>query len=175
MTRTTRIGGTWLALGFVVTLFLAAAAPVALGYHSFVLRSASMGPTLEPGDIEVVQTIAPLSARVGEIVTFRDPQRQDQLVSHRVRAIERNGGRVEFVTQGDANTGRERWSVPVDGTIGRLAYRVPKLGWVVVWSQTPAGRVTLIVLPALLLLVSLLQRLWRQPPGRTETPHGSGA
>lgn len=170
-----RIGVTWLVLGFVLTLFLAAAAPLAVGDHSYVLRTGSMAPTLNPGDVEVVQSIAPLEAKVGDIVAFRDPQWRGRLVSHRVRAIERVGHGVNFITQGDANTGSERWSVPRNGTIGRVLYRVPKLGYAVAWLGTPEGRVGLIVLPAVLLMASLLTRLWRRQPHLPETSNDLGA
>jgi signal peptidase len=164
-----RTAGLWQAIGFVFALLLAAAAPLAIGDHSYVLRSGSMAPTMDAGDVEVVQSISPLKARVGDIVTFRDSKWGNRLVSHRARAIQRVGGRVNFITQGDANTGREHWSVPVTGTIGRVIYRIPKLGWAVNVIGTPAGRAGLIVLPAVLLMASLLVRLWRRPDERQET------
>lgn len=173
--RAGRVAASWLVLGFIFALFLAAAGPLALGDHSYVLRTGSMSPTIDPGDVEVVQPIGPLAAKVGDIVAFRDPQWQGRLVSHRVRAIERVGRHVNFITQGDANTGREHWSVPADGSIGRVIYRVPKLGYVVAWLGTPEGRVGVIVLPAVLLMASLLARLWRREPERVETPDELGA
>ena len=155
----------WAIVAFVLALFVGAAAPLAFGFHSYVLRTGSMRPTMNPGDVEVVQSISPLAAHIGQIVAFRDPERQGDLVSHRVRAIERVGANVAFVTQGDANTGREHWVVPAAGTIGRVAYRIPKLGYAVVWLGTAAGRAAFIVLPALLLMLSLLRRLWRDRAG----------
>ena len=44
-------------------------------------------------------------------------------------------------------------------------YRVPKLGFVVVKAQAPAGRDCLIILPALLLGFSLLRSIWRTEAG----------
>jgi signal peptidase len=173
--RAARIAAIWAVLGFIFAVFLAAAAPLALGDHSYVLRTGSMSPTIDPGDVEVVQPIGPLAAKVGDIVAFRDPQWQGRLVSHRVRAAWRVRGRVNFITQGDANTGREHWSVPADGTIGRVIYRVPKLGYVVAWLGTPEGRVGVIVLPAVLLMASLLARLWRRQPDGAEAPDELGA
>ena len=165
-----RVAALWLAIGFVFALFFAAAAPLAIGDHSYVLRSGSMAPTIDAGDVEVVQPVAPLDARVGDIVTFRDSKWGNRLVSHRARAIQRVGDNVNFITQGDANTGREHWSIPVSGTLGRVVYRIPKLGWAVAVIGTPAGRLSLIVLPAVLLMVSLLVRLWRRRPDtRPET------
>ena len=80
--------------------------------------------------------------------------------------MHRNGTQVSFVTQGDANTGQERWNVPVDGQIGRVLYRVPKIGYALAWTQAPGGRIGLIVIPALLLIALALSRIWRMPQAR---------
>jgi len=152
---------TWLALGFAFTLLLAAALLLAVGDRSFTVRSGSMTPTIETGDVVAAEEISPLAARVGQIVTFRDPEGGDRLYSHRVQSIVRAGDRVDFVTRGDANAAVERWSVPVDGTIGRVAYRIPHLGFAIAWLSTPPARLALVALPALLLCWSALARIWR--------------
>jgi signal peptidase len=146
---------------FVLAILLSSVIPLAFGDRSLVVRSGSMHPTIDTGDIVAVHPIAPTVARVGDIVTFKS---HGKLTSHRVRSIERRGAQLRFMTQGDANTGQEHWSVPANGRIGRVTYRVPKLGFVVVKVQTPAGRFVLIVVPALLLGCSLLRRIWRGEP-----------
>jgi signal peptidase len=165
------LGALWTAGALVLCLLLAGAVPLALGGHSYVVRSGSMTPTIETGDVVVAQQIEPLSARVGQIVTFKDPDGSGRLLSHRVRAVHRNGTQVSFVTQGDANTGQEKWNVPVGGQIGRVLYRVPKIGYALVWTQVPGGRIGLIVIPALLLIALCLSRIWRMPrEGRFDAP-----
>jgi signal peptidase len=160
------LGALWTVGGLVLCLLLAGAAPLALGDHSYVVRSGSMTPTIETGDVVVVQPIDPLSARVGQIVSFKDPDGSGRLLSHRVRAVHRDGARVSFVTQGDANTGQEKWNVPVDGRIGRVLYRIPKIGYALVWTQIPAGQIGLVAVPALLLIGFALARIWRGPRER---------
>ncbi|HEY3491865.1 MAG TPA: hypothetical protein VGK43_02865, partial [Solirubrobacterales bacterium] len=61
----------------------------------------------------------------------------------------------------DANTTQERWKVAADGKIGTVVYRVPALGFAVAWIGSPAGRIGLIIVPALLLIAMLLARIWR--------------
>jgi signal peptidase len=156
----------------VLGLLLAAAAPLAIGDHSYVVRSGSMTPAIETGDVVVVRSIDPLEARVGQIVTFKDPDGSGRLLSHRVRAVHRAGDRVRFVTQGDANSAQERWNVPVAGHIGRVLYRIPKLGYALGWTQGPPGKIGLIVVPALLLAGFGLARIWR-PPRPREGPDAS--
>jgi signal peptidase len=158
-----RAGLSWIILGFVFAVLVASVAPMVLGDRSYVVRSGSMSPAVDTGDVVVVEPIAPTEANVGDIVTFEDDQ--GNLISHRARAIKEQGGQVLFTTQGDANTSRENWKAPADGQIGRIVYRVPKLGFAVVWIQTGVGRVVLLIGPALLLGASLLRRIWRAETG----------
>jgi signal peptidase I len=156
-----RIFAVWALSAFVLGLLLSAALPLAFGARSMVVRSGSMTPAIRTGDVIVVRPIAPDEAKVGDIVTFQDPDGSGRLMVHRVRAIFRQGREVAVTTQGDANTTRERWTVPATGTIGIVAYRVPLLGFAVGWIGSPAGRIGLMIVPALALGASMLIGIWR--------------
>lgn len=156
-----RLFATWAAASFVLVVLLSAALPLAVGGTSMVVRSGSMTPAIRTGDVVVVRPIAPTEAEVGDIVTFKDPTGSGRLLVHRVRAISQVGSEVEVITKGDANTTQERWKVAADGTIGTVAYRVPVLGFAVGWIGSPAGRIGLVIVPALLLAGMLLMRIWR--------------
>lgn len=169
--RMLRIAGSWLAGGFALAVLLAAAAPIAIGERSYVVESGSMTPTIETGDVVILQPIAPGRARTGEIVGFRDPEGRGLLITHRVMAVAHTGRRFQFATQGDTNTTQEHWSVPESGQIGLVMYRIPKLGFAVAWIKSPGGRVALLIVPGLLLAVSLLGRIWR--PSRTRDARGA--
>lgn len=158
--RCALIAGRWTLIGFALGALLAAAAPLASGARSYIVRSGSMTPAVRTGDIVVAQPIAPLRAHVGDIVTFRDPNGSGRLISHRVRAVHRSGGRVAFVTQGDANSAQERWTVPMSGRIGQVRFRIPKVGYALFWTATPVGRIGLTSVPAGLLGCFLLLRIW---------------
>src|SRR4029078_12584799 len=118
----------WTGIGFLLVVALSVALPAAFGIRSMVVRSGSMTPAIRTGDVIVVRPTAPTGAKVGDIVTFKDPDGSGRLIVHRVRAIERHGDQIAFITQGDANSTQEHWNVPADGTIGTVVYRVPKLG-----------------------------------------------
>lgn len=72
------------------------------------------------------------------------------------------------MTKGDANDTVERWTVPADGRIGRVVFHVPALGYVMALGGTPAARIALITIPALLLAGFALSAIWR--PRRKEAP-----
>jgi signal peptidase I len=157
----------WVVLGTFGGLVLAVGLPNAFHARSLTVMSGSMEPTIGTGDVVVARQTSPMDVRVGDIVTFRDPLDHERLITHRVREMHVHGDDVLFVTRGDANTGEEHWALPKDGTIGRVAYHVPKLGYFMVWFHSRFGLLLLIVLPTLLLGVSELWRLWR-PRGTHE-------
>lgn len=146
--------GSGMALAAIVTV------PAALGYTSLTVLSGSMAPVLRTGDVVVAKKIAPADARPGDVVTFRDPGNTSKLITHRILQMRVLDGHSSFVTRGDANTGVERWVVPNQGTIARVDLRVPKLGYVTNVAGSRLGRLGFLVIPALLLAIFELRRIW---------------
>ena len=167
--RLVAVAALWLAIGLGAGLLGLAGAPRLVGLQSFTVMSGSMEPTISTGDVVVERRIHPLQAHIGDIVTFKDQTRGGELVTHRVRSMRVRGPMVSFVTRGDANTGSEHWTVRAGGTIGRVAYHLPRIGYALVWTRLPIARILLVVVPALLLAVLELGRIWR-PRGPKEVP-----
>jgi signal peptidase I len=153
------------AAGFAIGIGLALALPLAFHARPLVVLSGSMEPALGTGDVSVVRTIAPLAARPGDVVTFRDPDDADRLITHRVRAMHVQGGVVVFRTRGDANSASERWQVSSREEIGRVAYRIPKLGWVLMYARSKGLFVLMLGGALALLLVLELTAIWRTEDG----------
>ena len=120
-----------------------------------------MEPALRTGDVSVVSTIAPLEARPGDVVTFRDPDHADRLITHRVREMRVKGPVVVFRTRGDANTASERWQIASTEEIGRVVYRIPKLGWALMYARSKGLFVLMLGGALALLLVLELTSIWR--------------
>jgi signal peptidase len=152
-------------VGFAIGIALALALPLAFDARPLVVLSGSMEPALRTGDVSVVRGIAPLDARPGDIVTFRDPDNAERLITHRVRAMRVQGHAVVFRTRGDANNVSEHWRVPATGEIGRLVYRIPKLGWVLAYARSKGLFVLLLGGALALLLVLELTSIWRPEEG----------
>ena len=163
----------WTASGFAIGVLIAVVGPFALGMRSLSVMSGSMEPAIGTGDVIVDQWITPSEARVGDAVSFNDPARGDIALTHRVVELRRRGNRVDFVTRGDANTGVEHWSAPADGRIGRVAYRIPRAGFLMVFTRTPGGRLLFLVIPALVWGAWEIVRIWR--PAKEEGPDATAA
>ena len=161
----------WAALAIAALLALAIALPLAFGARPHTVLTGSMEPAIAAGDVVIEERIAPAAARVGDVVTFRDPEDQSRLITHRVRSIRRDGSHLWFVTRGDANNTTERWRIAASGDLGRVAYTVPWVGHAAVITRTPLGLALLLIVPLLLLGLDELVRIWRPPPKRAT--HGT--
>ncbi|HEX9890834.1 MAG TPA: signal peptidase I [Actinomycetota bacterium] len=148
------------AVGGAILLLVAMASGLTAGFRPLVVRSGSMEPAIHTGDVVLSRVTSPQEIEVGDVVTFRDPTRDDALITHRVIGMEREGGSFAFVTRGDANTGIERWNVAAGGTVGRVSLRIPRLGYVASWLGIPAVRLSVLLLAAALLTFDLLRRIW---------------
>jgi signal peptidase I len=165
-------GLVWAAAGATSAVLAVLFAPYAVGGSSFTVMSGSMRPAIRTGDVVVEQRIGAADARVGDVVTFRDPEGSHELITHRVRRLRIGaGGVISFVTKGDAANGVQRWNVPSSGSIGLVRARIPFLGYALWGTRQPLGRLVLVVLPALLLAASEIRRVWRpRPPQQHENP-----
>lgn len=150
----------WALAGLLGGILLSVTAPSLLGYRSLTVMSGSMEPAIHVGDVVVVRQVSPLDIRIGDIVSFRDPAEPTRLITHRVRNIQVAGPDVEFVTKGDANTAVENWKISQDGTVGRVSYRIWRLGYLLFYVRGPLGRLVLVVVPALVLGAYELWRIW---------------
>jgi signal peptidase I len=146
--------------GFGVAFAAFVALPRVVGLEAFTVLSGSMEPTLRIGDVVIDRPIHPEAIRLGDVVTFRDPDSPRRLLTHRVVQLRIRGSDAYVVTKGDANHTTEHWSIPLGGTLGRVEYRVPKLGFTLRWAGGRFGRLGLILVPVLLLAALELRRIW---------------
>ena len=162
-------------IGFLAGMALTVVAPAAIGWRTLSVMSGSMSPAIETGDAVLTRPVAPASLRAGDVVTFRDPEGTDRLITHRVRWVRSFDGKVEVTTKGDANDTTERWQVAADGRVGRVVVRLPKAGYLLAPSASPVGRLALVAVPTFLLGALALIGIWRtQQPDHGTTAGRSG-
>jgi signal peptidase len=161
----------WAAMGLALGLLAAIAVPMLVGFRSFTVMSGSMQPAIETGDLVMVRPITPRAAGIGDVLTFEDPNSAGRTITHRVRSARVEGKVVHFETKGDANNKTERWTVPVDGRVGRVNYRLAKVGYGFRLAASPLGRMALVGVPTLALGVLVLISIWRPARPARPTPH----
>src|SRR5439155_24549332 len=78
-------------------------------------------------------------------------------VTHRLVGIELDEqGHLGFQTKGDANNNVDQVQANPNAVLGRVAYVIPKVGYLVEFSKRPEGKVLLIGIPGLLLALDAL-------------------
>ena len=157
----------------LVGALLAGTAPSLLGYESFVVLSGSMEPTLRVGDLAVVGPARQDQLMVGDVISYRTAQRPDVVVTHRLVGIgvdER--GRPALQTKGDANDSADQVMVEPGAVLGRVAYGVPMVGYLVEFARRAEGKLLLLACPAFLLALDAFMSARRRQvaPVRQEAP-----
>ncbi len=156
---------------FGLALLLAISLPMLFGCRSLVVMSGSMEPGIATGSVVVVKRIPAAEMAVGDVVSFHSPE-SGRTLTHRVQAVAAGEAAIEVETRGDANTGTESWAIEPTGTVGRLVFRVPYLGYLLAPLQGVAPRLLLVVMPALALGGILLASIWRDPAPSVSKPAG---
>ena len=146
--------------------------------------------TLHVGDLIIVQGVNPadLSADYpnSDIIVFRKPGNPDELIVHRIVAINEVGGKLYFRTKGDGNGNKwpntpqpveyDPWQdngvpgVSEDNVVGKVIMRVPLVGHVVLLMRNPAGISVVVVLVILWLIVEFVIPMVR----RKKAPDSAG-
>jgi len=154
----------WMVLGLALGLVGALGLAKVTGHETLTVMSGSMEPAIHTGDVVAAKPISPLDARVGDVITFQEPHGKGRLITHRVRRMRADEDKVRFVTKGDANNTVEEWQIASDGKVARVTNRGWKIGYALAFVRDPEKRLFLISIPAVLLGLFELVRIWRPRP-----------
>lgn len=97
----------------VFVLFIAFILYIKLIFFTVVI-SDSMNPTIEKGDLVLMQKIY-VKPEIGDIITFKVPD-VELPVTHRIISISGN----EMITRGDANPNEDSWRITRSNILGKI-------------------------------------------------------
>lgn len=140
-----------LVLFVIGVLALAAAtqlAPLA-GYGLYAVRSASMAPALQVGDLAIARRVDPAEVQPGDVITIAVGA--GTTITHRVVATTPTDDGPMFATRGDANATTDPVAARSDQLKGRLESQVPLLGFLLAMLALPSGIAALFSIGATLL------------------------
>ncbi|MBU0978245.1 MAG: signal peptidase I [Patescibacteria group bacterium] len=126
-----------------------------LPIRSYIIKSGSMEPVVMTGDLILINTQL-FQIQRGDIVTFKDPK--DRIVTHRISKIIDASGTIQIFTKGDNNQTADPFVIRPDQIIGSYLYRVPKLGFLLVYFSQPEGSITLVLVVLALIFVPELMK-----------------
>lgn len=147
----------------IVGLFLMPYLPFEHNIELRIVESGSMEPAIMTGALVVIRPTA--SYAVGDVITFEE-RGADVPTTHRIVEERQENGRTVFVTKGDANEEADPRVVTSRQILGAVAFDVPRVGFVLDFARQPIGFLLLIVLPALLIVLSEIEKIWREVRAR---------
>jgi signal peptidase I len=121
------------------------------GHEMYVVKGASMQPTIPLGAIILVRPVDPQTIAAGDIITFRAPN--GAVVSHRVIGLA-DGASLAFQTKGDGSFAADPITVPAPQVVGVVESFVPQVGYLVSVLGSAVGVLATVALLAGLLLWS---------------------
>ena len=126
--------------------------PEAFGLTSMIVMSGSMSGDakdhIEVDDLIVTKKVDPSTLKVGDIISFMETE--TTVVTHRIIDIKEDGS---FITKGDANNIEDTNPVTGEQIIGKFIFRIPKVGGIAYFMQTPIGMLLFIGIPVILYFV----------------------
>lgn len=124
------------------------------GYTPMVVKTDSMSPTFNSGDLIVIKSCDTATLKEGDIITFHTIiQNEYALNTHRIDKIEEKGGARSYVTKGDNNAMADTHIISDGDIVGMYVTRVPGLGFVMDFLSSSTGFLLVIVLPMLLFFI----------------------
>ena len=146
-----------------VVLTPAGQVPQVLGYSVFRVMTGSMEPEIREDSLLVVKKTPPEDIVPGDIISFfsPDPMLEGAVNTHRVVRIEKENGRTQFITKGDANVIEDTYPVDASALVGKAVFKSYWLGKTVSLLANPLVFGIIILLPLLIILLMNLYRAVR--------------
>ncbi len=139
--------------------------------------------TLHIGDLIIVQGVNPADLNAdypnSDIIVFHKPSNPEELIVHRIVAVDEIDGTLYFRTKGDGNS-RVKWpdtpstseydpwktndvpGVREDLVVGKVVMRIPWLGHVVLFMRNSIGLPIVIALIIILVIIEFIVPLLRE-------------
>lgn len=123
--------------------------PSVLGVTPMVVLSGSMSGNapdhIEEGDLIFAKPVKAEDLKVGDIISYMEGK---TVVTHRIIGIHvGEDGKLLFDTKGDANNTADTDPVHQDNLVGIYTGRIPKVGDLAIFMQTPLGMILFIGVP----------------------------
>lgn len=126
-----------------------------LGYTPLVVKTNSMSPTFDAGDLIFIKKCDPDTLKEGDIICFHTIiDNEYALNTHRIEKIDESNGVRSYTTMGDNNNGiADRHIVSNGDIVGKYTGHLKKAGKVMDFLSSSTGFLIVIVIPMLLFFI----------------------
>jgi len=152
------------ALILVALVVAVSAFPAKGNIQIKVVESGSMEPNIKTGAIVLIKPSANYS--VGDVITFdgnfKDAKGKRVPITHRITEVKNENGKVSYMTKGDANEEADGEFIPALRVVGKVLFSVPYVGYAIDTAKKPYGFLALVIIPALLIIWSQIENIWKE-------------
>ncbi|MEM2081046.1 MAG: hypothetical protein QXP44_00870 [Candidatus Bathyarchaeia archaeon] len=138
--------------------------------------------TLHIGDLIIVQGVKPEELNAdypnSDIIVFKKPEYPDELIVHRIVAVDEINGTLYFRTKGDGNSHIKWPEIPTpleydpwgtngipgireDYVVGKVVMRIPWVGHIVLFMRNSIGLPIIVALIIIILIVEFIIPLFK--------------
>jgi len=136
-----------------------------IGDHQIrTMATDDMKPAFGSGSMLMVSEVNPLFLRERDIITYRDPNTIDSIVTSRIVEIRQDGRGIHFMTLGDAAAEAERFELQTvypENIVGYVTRYAPYIGFLFDFVLTREGTILLIFVPCVLIIAFELFKIFR--------------
>ncbi|MEM2178910.1 MAG: signal peptidase I [Candidatus Methanomethylicaceae archaeon] len=113
-----------------------------------VIASSSMKPELESGDAVFLIKPKPEEIKIGDIISFNKviPYISSNIITHRVIEIKKYENVYIFKTKADANPNPDKFDVSYKEIIGKVIFKIPKIGYALYFIKQNMLAISIILL-----------------------------
>lgn len=147
----------------VLLLFAILWVPHFWGYKIFYVSSGSMEPTIHVGDAIYVESCNFDELLANDIVTYSFNQGRT-MITHRIVKLDPEKRMLQ--TKGDTNDEPDGVWIGEEALVGRVAYHLPRVGYVAYILSTGPGKLLATGFVLWLLAVELIVEQWMIPGKR---------
>ena len=134
-------------------------------YNAYVVLTGSMIPEIDPADVVITKKVEGSTLKSGDIITFvsSDSRISNILVTHRIlnKYYDATAKSYTYQTKGDANNTPDFTLAEDKNIIGKVIFKVPKIGYIQQLLATRGGLIIVILIPSLIVLSYDIMRLGR--------------
>lgn len=149
-----------LVLMAIAGVFIASMLPIPGHIAIKIVKSGSMEPTIHVGSIVIVKPVE--NYTVGDVITFGPDTKIQIPTTHRIIAIDSENGTTLFTTKGDANEEPDTNRTRLSDVHGKVIASIPSAGYVLAFAKTPLGFALLIGLPAAIIILDELLKIFTE-------------
>lgn len=134
--------------------------------NAYVVETGSMLPEIQIKDVVITKKVDASKLKKGDIITFisSDPRLPDITVTHRINEVytDPNTGEIEFQTKGDNNNTVDATLAPDYTVIGKVIFKIPKLGFLQEFLVDMSGWIYVILIPCLTIISYDIMKLFKK-------------